>query len=38
MTETEQDYVPGHPETLDLEQGDLASDDNPRPGESEQEG
>jgi hypothetical protein len=35
MTETEQDYMPGHPETLEPEQADLEPDENPEPGERE---
>jgi hypothetical protein len=33
MTETEPEFMPGHPEMLDLE-----PDENPEPSESEREG
>jgi hypothetical protein len=35
MTETEPDYMPGHPETLEPEQADLEPDEKPEPGERE---
>ena len=35
MTETEPEYMPGHPATLVLEQADLEPDENPEPGERE---
>ena len=38
MTETEPEYMPGHPEMLEPEQGDLAPDENPAPSKSEREG
>ena len=35
MTETESEFMPGHPETLEPEQGDLEPDENSEPGERE---
>ena len=33
MTETEPEFMPGHPETFEPEQGDLEPDENPEPDE-----
>jgi hypothetical protein len=35
MTETEAEFMPGHPETIEPEQGDVEPDENPAPGEGE---
>jgi hypothetical protein len=35
MTETEAEFMPGHPETIEPEQGDVEPDENPEPGEEE---
>jgi hypothetical protein len=36
MTETEAEFMPGHPETIEPEQGDVEPDDNPEPGAGEE--
>lgn len=38
MTETEPEFMPGHPAILELESGDLETDENPEPSETEREG
>jgi hypothetical protein len=35
MTETDPDFMPGHPEALKPEPDDLEPDENPEPGEQE---
>ena len=35
MIETEPEFMPGHPQMLQLEQGDIEPDENPEPGERE---
>jgi hypothetical protein len=35
MTETEAEFMPGHPETIEPEQGDVEPDENSEPGEQE---
>jgi hypothetical protein len=34
MTQTEPEFMPGHPKTLQPGQGDVQPDENPAPGET----